>query len=121
VSHIAQDVLRQDLERQAEFRRAENVSLNFGDNSVQVDGELNFAESSNVIVKNATIFSLLLAATQNLSFYHPRFALFDNIEDKGHGVRAKPQFSRNHSPAVGARGDRSSDNFYDIDAEPSAR
>ena len=50
---------------------------------MQVDGELNFAESSNVIVKNTAIFSLLLAATQDLDFYHPRFALFDNIEDKG--------------------------------------
>jgi hypothetical protein len=83
VSRIARDVLRRDLERQAGFRRAENVSLNFGDNSVQVDGELNFAESSNVIVKNTAVFSLLLAATQDLSFYHPRFVLFDNIEDKG--------------------------------------
>jgi hypothetical protein len=83
VSQIARNILRQDLERQAEFRSADSVSINFADNSVQVDGELNFAESSNVIVKNTAILSLLLAATMDEEFYHPRFALFDNIEDKG--------------------------------------
>jgi hypothetical protein len=83
VSQIARNILRQDLERQAEFRSAGSVSINFADNSVQVDGELNFAESSNVIVKNTTILSLLLAATEDEKFYHPRFALFDSIEDKG--------------------------------------
>ena len=83
VSDTARGILRQDLERQAEFRNAQTVSIKFGDNSVLVDGELNFAESSNVIVKNAAILSLLLAATQDEHFYHPRFALLDNIEDKG--------------------------------------
>jgi ABC-type dipeptide/oligopeptide/nickel transport system ATPase subunit len=83
VSNIARSILCQDLDRQVEFRHAESVSLRFDDNSVQVDGELNFAESSNVIVKNTAILSLLLSATEDPLFYHPRFALFDNIEDKG--------------------------------------
>jgi hypothetical protein len=83
VSDTARNILREDLDRQDEFRTAKNVTINFGDNSVLVDGELNFAESSNVIVKNASILSLLLAATQDENFYHPRFVLFDNIEDKG--------------------------------------
>lgn len=83
VSETAKSLLRRDLDRQIEFRRAESVAINFGDNSVLVDGELNFAESSNVIVKNSAILALLLAACQDEQFYHPRFALFDNIEDKG--------------------------------------
>lgn len=83
VSETAKGILKQDLDRQDEFRSAQSVAVNFGDNSVLVDGELNFAESSNVIVKNAAILSLLLAATQDEKFYHPRFVLFDNIEDKG--------------------------------------
>ncbi len=83
VSETAKGILKQDLDRQDEFRNAQSVAVNFGDNSVLVDGELNFAESSNVIVKNATVLSLLLAATQDEKFYHPRFVLFDNIEDKG--------------------------------------
>jgi hypothetical protein len=66
-----------------EFQNAQTVSVNFAGNTVLVDGELNFAESSNVIVKNAAILSLLFAATEDEQFYHPRFALLDNIEDKG--------------------------------------
>lgn len=83
VSENAKTVLKQDLDRQDEFTNAKSVSVNFGDNTVLVDGELNFAESSNVIVKNTAILSLMLAATQDQEFYHPRFVLFDNIEDKG--------------------------------------
>jgi hypothetical protein len=83
VSYMARDILHRDLDRQEEFKRAASVSLNFADNSIKVDGELNFAESSNVILKNAVILSLLLAATKDLQFYHPRVVLFDNIEDKG--------------------------------------
>lgn len=83
VSEIAKGILHRDLERQVEFKNAKAVTVNFGANSVVVDGELNFAESSNVIVKNTAILSLLLAATEDGKFYHPRFALLDNIEDKG--------------------------------------
>ena len=83
ISERARDILSQDLDRQDEFESAQNVSVNFGNNSILVDAELNFAESSNVIVKNAAICSLLLAAARDEKFYHPRFALFDNIEDKG--------------------------------------
>ena len=83
VSNTARSVLREDLNRQDEFKTALSVSVNFADNSVVVDGELNFAESSNVVVKNSSILSLLLAATEDDAFHHPRFVLFDNIEDKG--------------------------------------
>lgn len=83
ISLTARELIWKDLERQLEFRNAQNVAINFADNSVLVDGELNFAESSNVIVKNAAILALLLSAAKDEQFYHPRFALFDNIEDKG--------------------------------------
>lgn len=83
VSEKAKSFLRQDLDRQDEFRSAKSVVVNFRDNSVLVDGELNFAESSNVIVKNAAILSLFAAATEDREFLHPRFLLMDNVEDKG--------------------------------------
>ena len=84
VSEKARDIIRQDLPgRQDEFQFAQSVRINFGDNSVLVDGDLNFAESSNVIIKNSAILGLILAASKDPQFYHPRFALFDNIEDKG--------------------------------------
>ncbi|MDG4647272.1 AAA family ATPase [Roseibacterium sp. SDUM158017] len=83
VSEKAKTFLRQDLDRQDEFRHADSVEVNFRDNSILVDGDLNFAESSNVIVKNSVILALFAAATQDEEFLHPRFLLMDNIEDKG--------------------------------------
>ncbi len=48
-----------------------------------MDGSRSFAESSNVVLKNAVVLGLWEAALQNESFFHPRFCLMDNIEDKG--------------------------------------
>ncbi|WP_375595588.1 AAA family ATPase [Algihabitans albus] len=94
VSATARAILRQDLERQDEFKNAQHVDVNFRDNSIFVDQELNFAESSNVFVKNSIILSILLAATKDRQFYHPRFALFDNIEDKGMERERSHNFQR---------------------------
>ncbi|RBI76149.1 hypothetical protein DQW77_04510 [Roseovarius sp. TE539] len=83
VSEKAKTFLRQDLDRQDEFRHADTVEVNFRDNSILVDGDLNFAESSNVIAKNSVILALFAAATEDEEFLHPRFLLMDNVEDKG--------------------------------------
>jgi hypothetical protein len=83
VSEKAKAFLRQDLDRQDEFRHANTVEVNFRDNSILVDGDLNFAESSNVIAKNSAILALFAAATEDEEFLHPRFLLMDNVEDKG--------------------------------------
>lgn len=83
VSEKAKMYLKDDIDRQDEFKYAQSVEVNFKDNSILVDGDLNFAESSNVIVKNSTILALLAAATMDNNFNHPRFLLMDNIEDKG--------------------------------------
>ncbi len=83
VSEKAKSFLRQDLDRQDEFRHADSVEVNFRDNSILVDGDLNFAESSNVIVKNSVILALFAAAVEDEEFLHPRFLLMDNVEDKG--------------------------------------
>lgn len=83
VSEKAKSFLRQDLDRQDEFRHADSVEVNFRDNSILVDGDLNFAESSNVIVKNSVILALFAAAIEDEEFLHPRFLLMDNVEDKG--------------------------------------
>ena len=76
-------ILRSDLPRQDEFVSAARVEIDFRNDSVSLDGQSNFAESSNVILKNATVFAFLLAAANDQEFYHPRFVLIDNIEDKG--------------------------------------
>ena len=83
VSEIAKSILMADFDRQEEFKKAKSVDLNFGDDAVSVDGEMNFSDSSSVILKNTAILSLFLAALDDHQFYHPRFLLLDNIEDKG--------------------------------------
>ncbi len=83
ISDIGSDILRADLPRQPEFAAAANLNVNFQNDSISVGGLVNFAESSNVILKNAAILALFLAASTDPKFNHPRFLLIDNIEDKG--------------------------------------
>ena len=83
ISNFGADILRSDLPRQSEFTDAGKMCVNFRNDSIAVDGLVNFAESSNVILKNSAILALFLAAGTDPQFDHPRFLLIDNIEDKG--------------------------------------
>lgn len=83
VSGIARELLKADLQRQTEFQNPDVVSIRFADNAMSVDGEMNFADSSSVILKNTALLSLFSAATIDSQFFHPRFILLDNVEDKG--------------------------------------
>ena len=83
ISDIAVSLLKADLERQEEFEDSTHVEINFENDAMSVDGRANFAESSNVFLKNTSIFSLFLASAIDEKFFHPRFLLMDNIEDKG--------------------------------------
>ena len=94
ISDMATNLLRHDLERQAEFRIAQKVELNFRDDAIFVNGKMNFAESSNVFLKNSAIFGMFLAACHDTEFFHPRFVLFDNIEDKGMEVARSHLFQK---------------------------
>jgi hypothetical protein len=68
VSSKAIAMLKADLPRQKEFLAARSVVLNFRDNSILVDGQLNFAESSNVVAKNSAILAILQAALDDQLF-----------------------------------------------------
>ena len=87
-------MLRSDLDRQPEFKSPKLIELNFRDDAMFVDGQMNFAESSNVFLKNTAIFSLFMAAGNDELFNHPRFILLDNIEDKGMEVERSHLFQR---------------------------
>ena len=69
VSAICADILRADLERQAEFLLAKQVEFDFRNDSIAVDGALNFAESSNVYLKNSAILGVFLAAGNGCKFF----------------------------------------------------
>lgn len=83
ISSIGRRLLTSDLQREDSFENPSTFSVNFGDDAMLVDGKMNFAESSNVVLKNTAILSLLLAATYDAAYWHPKFLLMDNIEDKG--------------------------------------
>jgi hypothetical protein len=83
IGAIGRRLLTDDLPREDTFEDPQTFSINFGDDAMLVDGKMNFAESSNVVLKNTAILSLFLAACYDLEFWHPKFLLMDNIEDKG--------------------------------------
>jgi hypothetical protein len=83
IGSIGCNMLKQDLSREDAFDDPTTFSINFGDDAMLVDGKMNFAESSNVVLKNAAILSMLFGACYDAEFWHPRFVLMDNIEDKG--------------------------------------
>jgi predicted nucleic acid-binding Zn-ribbon protein len=76
-------LLREDLPRQAEFIKAENVDFSFSDNSVAVEGSRKFSESSTVVLRHLLHLALLSASTRMPEMRLPRFMILDGIEDGG--------------------------------------
>jgi hypothetical protein len=79
------DIVSSDLPFEEAFKavEAEDISFSFSDNSIKVSGRRNFSASSLVILKNSFHAGLLFASAEHDFFRYPRFALFDNTEDKG--------------------------------------
>lgn len=94
ISGIGRGLLMQDLPRQDEFENPRTFSIDFADDAIMVDGKMNFAESSNVIAKNTAILSLFSAASLDNDFWHPKFLLLDNVEDKGMEMQRSHNFQR---------------------------
>ncbi|MES3006623.1 MAG: AAA family ATPase [Pseudomonadota bacterium] len=83
ISEAVVGLLRQDLSRQDQFSAAETVQFDFGANSVSVDGETTFSESSTVFLKNAFLLGLLAVSARDERLRFPRFLLLDGIENGG--------------------------------------
>jgi len=76
-------LLKEDLVRQAEFENANEIDLDFGANSVTIDGQREFSASSMVYLRHSFHLALLLASTENPFFRFPRFVIVDGVEDGG--------------------------------------
>lgn len=88
IKEIVAYVLNHDEDNgpvEGKFKSAEpeDIDFSFRNNTVTVGGRRNFSASSMVILKNAFHLALVLASTRKDFFRYPRFALFDDIEDKG--------------------------------------
>ncbi|MGP1252849.1 MAG: AAA family ATPase [Kiloniellales bacterium] len=85
------EFLHQDLERQSTFIKADRIDFEFDGDRISVNGESYFSASSMVYLRNSFFCSFVLAASNDKTFYHPRFLLMDTVEDKG----MEPERSRN--------------------------
>lgn len=76
-------ILRSDLDRQAEFKTGRNLEIDFVKDAFTLDGGNNFSASSKTYFKNAVLFAIFFASVELDYFRYPRFILCDNMEDKG--------------------------------------
>lgn len=84
VESFALNFLKKDFEREADFKNARSIDINYYDNSVYVDGDVrNFSASSNFYLKVASRFSIFFSSLEIETMRYPRFILCDNMEDKG--------------------------------------
>lgn len=88
--------LSERVKRQVEFRDPQTAKVYFNIDALEVGGVANFSESSNVILKNSAILSIFQAACNDDKYFHPKFLLFDNIEDKG----MEPERSHNFQQMI---------------------
>jgi len=76
-------ILKNDLDRQEEFRSGKKVDIDFLRDTYSLDDGNNFSASSKTYFKNAVLFSIFFASLELSFFRYPRFILCDNMEDKG--------------------------------------
>ena len=76
-------LLHNDLPRQAEFGKANEIQFDFARNIIRVDGHTYFSASSRAVLKSSFFLGFFAAATKNAFFRHPRFVMLDTTEDKG--------------------------------------
>lgn len=83
IREITLHILKNDLDRQEEFRSGKWVEIDFLRDTYSLDGSNNFSASSKIYLKNAILFSIFFASLKLSFFRYPRFILCDNMEDKG--------------------------------------
>ena len=94
LSETTRDLLNNDLEREDNFQKAENVAFDFGKEVLTVDGESFFAASSQVYLKNSFLLAILLSSLKDEGFRFPRFLMLDGLEDKGMEIPRVQHFQR---------------------------
>ncbi|HTJ48461.1 MAG TPA: AAA family ATPase [Cyclobacteriaceae bacterium] len=76
-------ILRNDLDRQGEFKTASSVTIDFYGDAIALNDNFNFSASSNTYLKNAVRFAIFFASLNVDFMRYPKFILCDNMEDKG--------------------------------------
>lgn len=77
-------LLKNDRDRQAEFRHASDFTMNFKQNMAYLtDQHIKLSASSSFYLKMTARFAMFLASLQNDTMKYPRLLFSDNMEDKG--------------------------------------
>lgn len=77
-------LLKNDLERQAEFSNAQEFHIDYRNNIAFItDKSEKYSASSNFYLKTAARFAIFLASLEISQMRFPRFIFCDNMEDKG--------------------------------------
>ncbi|MGP5211734.1 hypothetical protein ACTXJ5_13195 [Psychrobacter alimentarius] len=83
ISKIALRLIKKDLDREDGFKRPTEITFNFANDRIRVDGISNFSASSTAFLKTILKLSILIASCEESGFLYPRLAIIDNVEDKG--------------------------------------
>lgn len=94
ISRLTAEILADDLPSDIEPVDAHGVRFDFADNDVVVNDKRGYSASSRTIIKNAFHLALLFASCIDERLKYPRFALLDNIEDKGMTPERSHNFQR---------------------------
>jgi len=77
-------LLNNDLDRQDEFKNADDFSIDFSNNIAFLSSKFSkYSASSNFYLKVSARFALFLASLKIEKMRFPRFVFADNMEDKG--------------------------------------
>lgn len=88
-------LLKHDQDRQAEFRNATDIHLDFEQNVAYLtDQHIKLSASSEFYLKMAARFAFFLSSVQVDSMLYPRLLLSDNMEDKGMEENRSRNFQR---------------------------
>lgn len=94
ISKITAQILSEDLASDIEDVDEHGVRFDFGDNDIVVNEKRGYSASSQTIIKNAFHLALVFASCLDEQLKYPRFALLDNIEDKGMTPARSHNFQR---------------------------
>ena len=83
IEELTLEILHKDVPSEETFATATEFDFDFTKNRLLVDGRSKFSASSVCYLKTAFLFSIFLVSIEDDLVLFPRFALHDNIEDKG--------------------------------------
>lgn len=94
ISRLTAEILADDLPSDIEPVDEHGVRFDFADNDIVINNKRGYSASSRTIIKNAFHLALLFASCIDERLKYPRFALLDNIEDKGMTPARSHNFQR---------------------------